>query len=69
MCAEKIQRFLMAIVLSISMVLFFQGFIVYGMILQGFVIAMIIIWALFDFCPSLWVFGKLFGKCPTKTTL
>jgi multisubunit Na+/H+ antiporter MnhE subunit len=66
MCAEKIQRLLMAIVLTISMVLFFQGFIAYGMILQGFVIAMIIVWALYDFCPSLWAFSKIFGKCPTK---
>lgn len=68
MCAEKIQRFLMAIVLSISMILFLQGLIVYGAILQGFVIAMIIVWAIWDFCPSLWVFGKIFGKCPTKVT-
>ena len=66
MCAEKIQRFLMAIVLTLSMVLFSQGFTLYGMILQGFVILMILVWAIIDFCPSLWVFGKLFGKCPTK---
>ncbi len=42
MCAEKIQRFLMAIVLTLSMVLFSQGLSLYGMILQGFVILMII---------------------------
>ncbi|MFZ3053429.1 MAG: phosphoribosylaminoimidazole synthetase [Sulfuricurvum sp.] len=66
MCAEKIQRLLMAIVLTISMVLFIQGFTLYGMILQGFVILMILIWAFVDFCPSIWVFSKLFGKCPTK---
>ena len=66
MCAEKIQRLLMAIVLTISLVLFLQGFTLYGMILQAFVIAMIIVWALTDFCPSIWIFTKLFGKCPTK---
>lgn len=66
MCAEKIQRLLMAIVLTISLVLFSQGFALYGMILQAFVIAMIIVWALTDFCPSIWIFTKLFGKCPTK---
>lgn len=66
MCAEKIQRLLMAIVLTISLVLFSQGFILYGMILQVFVIAMIIVWALTDFCPSIWIFTKLFGKCPSK---
>ena len=66
MCAEKIQRFLMAIVLTLSLFLFSQGFTLYGMILQGFVILMILVWAIVDFCPSLWVFGKLFGKCPSK---
>lgn len=66
MCAEKIQRFLMAIVLTLVMFLFSQGFTLYGMILQGFVILMILVWAITDFCPSLWVFGKLFGKCPSK---
>lgn len=67
MCAEKIQRLLMAIVLTVSMVLFTQGFIVYGTVLQSFVILMIIIWAIKDFCPSLWVFNKLFGSCSQKT--
>ncbi|MDO9206688.1 MAG: phosphoribosylaminoimidazole synthetase [Sulfuricurvum sp.] len=66
MCAEKIQRLLMAIVLTVSMVLFAQGFTFYGMILQGFVILMILVWAIIDFCPSLWVFAKLFGKCSSK---
>lgn len=66
MCAEKIQRFLMAIVLTLSMVLFLQGFPLYGMILQGFVILMILVWAIADFCPSLWIFTKLFGKCSGK---
>ncbi|MGZ8546015.1 MAG: phosphoribosylaminoimidazole synthetase [Sulfuricurvum sp.] len=66
MCAEKIQRLLMAIALTLSMVLFAQGFTLYGMIFQGFVILMILVWAIADFCPSLWIFSKLFGKCPSK---
>lgn len=66
MCAEKIQRFLMAIVLTLSMVLFTQGFTLYGVILQGFVILVILVWAIADFCPSLWIFTKLFGKCSSK---
>lgn len=66
MCAEKIQRFLMAAVLTLAMFLFANGETLYGMILQTLVIVMVIIWALFDFCPSLWVFKKVFGKCPQK---
>jgi hypothetical protein len=63
MCAEKIQRFLMAIVLTICMVLFAVGEMGYAVILQTFVIFMVIVWAFTDFCPSLWAFTKLFGSC------
>lgn len=66
MCAEKIQRLLMAIVLTISMVLFTEGYTQYGMLLQGFVILMILVWAIKDFCPSIWLFTKLFGTCSKK---
>lgn len=66
MCAEKIQRFLMAIVLTVALILFASNQMLYAMILQTLVIVMVIIWALFDFCPSLWVFKKVFGKCPQK---
>ena len=62
MCAQKIQRLLMAIVLSIATYFMSQGVII-GFILQAFVIGMILIWAIFDFCPSLFVFSKLFGNC------
>ncbi|MGD9969969.1 MAG: phosphoribosylaminoimidazole synthetase [Sulfuricurvum sp.] len=66
MCAEKIQRFLMAIVLTIAMVLFATGQTQFGVILQTFVIIMVIVWAFTDFCPSLWFFKKVFGSCEKK---
>lgn len=66
MCAEKIQRFLMAIVLTVTMVLFVSGQMQWGVILQTLVIVMVVVWALTDFCPSLWIFKKIFGKCPQK---
>jgi hypothetical protein len=65
-CAEKIQRFLMAIVLTLTMVLFASGEMQWGVILQTLVIVMVVVWALTDFCPSLWIFKKVFGKCPQK---
>ncbi|MFZ2891364.1 phosphoribosylaminoimidazole synthetase [Sulfuricurvum sp.] len=66
MCAEKIQRFLMAIVLTVSMVLFASGQIQWGVIVQTFIIIMVVVWAFTDFCPSLWFFRKVFGKCQKK---
>lgn len=66
MCAEKIQRFLMAIVLTAAMLLFASNQMLYAMILQTLVIVMVIVWAIADFCPSLWVFKKVFGSCYEK---
>jgi asparagine N-glycosylation enzyme membrane subunit Stt3 len=68
MCAERIQRFLMAIMLTIAMVLMAMGpgMVGYGVMLQSFIIFVVIIWALTDFCPSLWVFEKIFGSCRDK---
>lgn len=63
MCAERIQRFLMAIVLTVSMFLFAAGMVQAGVVLQSLVILMIIVWALTDFCPSLWLFRRIFGPC------
>jgi hypothetical protein len=66
MCAEKIQRFLMAIVLTVALFLFASNQLLYAMIIQTLLIVMVIVWALFDFCPSLWVFKKVFGSCYEK---
>ena len=63
MCAERIQRFLMAIVLTLTMFLFAAGMVQTGVVLQTLVILMIVVWAVTDFCPSLWLLTKLFGPC------
>jgi len=68
MCAERIQRFLMAIILTVTMLLFVTGNLQAGVVLQTFVILMIVVWAFTDFCPSLWFFGKIFGHCDRKTS-
>lgn len=65
MCGEKLQRYLMALVLLVAFYFMSIGSIV-GVVLQLFVIGMIIVWAITDFCPSIWAFNKLFGKCEKK---
>ena len=68
MCASRIQRGMMAIVLAISLYLMkFQPELILMDILIGelimlFVIGMIVVWAVFDFCPSLWFLGKFMKK-------
>ncbi len=66
MCAERIQRFLMAVVLTVAMLLFASGMVQAGVVLQTLIILMVIVWALSDFCPSLWLFKKLFGSCDKR---
>lgn len=62
LCAEKLQRLLMAMVLFAACCLMSMGSL-YGTILLGSVIAMIVIWAITDFCPSIWLFSKVVGHC------
>lgn len=63
--ANKIQRGLMAIFLTLSLYLMkmqpelmLMG-LGLGEIILMFVILMITIWAVSDFCPSLWILKKL----------
>ncbi len=65
MCGEKLQRFLMALVLLVAFYFMSIGSII-GVVLQLFVVFMIVVWAITDFCPSIWIFNKLFGKCENK---
>ena len=65
MCGEKLQRFLMATVLLVAFYFMSIGSII-GVVLQLFVVFMIVVWAITDFCPSIWIFNKLFGKCEKK---
>lgn len=58
MYAEKVQRIMMAIVLSISAILWVMSVNEWALLLQAFVIVMVVIWAITDFCPSLWVLKK-----------
>ena len=63
MCAERIQRLLMAIMVGVVLFLFNNSMVMVGNIIGGFIIVMIIIWAFTNFCPSIWAFKKMFGAC------
>ncbi len=62
MCAEKIQRLMMAVILLLAMYLISISSI-WGLVLQGFVIFMIVVWAFTDFCPSIWMLKKMTKSC------
>jgi len=62
-CAERLQRFLMAFMMLLIMVLLAKGYSVAGLGLLAFVSIMLFIYGVFDFCPSTFMLTKLFGSC------
>ena len=63
MCVSRIQRFMTSIVLGLVLFLGLTGNVTLAIALQSFVIIMMIIWAITNFCPSIWVLKKLFPPC------
>ena len=59
MLSEKLQRTMMAFMMSLSLALFYTGSSQIASALLGFIIIMTIAWAITDFCPSIWLFSKL----------
>jgi len=62
-CAERLQRFLMAFMMIIILVLLANGVTTIALALLAFVAIMLFIYGVFDFCPSTWILTKLFGSC------
>jgi len=62
-CAERMQRFLMAFMMLIILVLLAKGVTTVALALLAFVAIMLVVYGLFDFCPSTFVLTKLFGSC------
>ncbi|MEN8147787.1 MAG: phosphoribosylaminoimidazole synthetase [Campylobacterota bacterium] len=59
MHSHRLQRLLTGTMLSFIWALFYLGESTVAFSLLAFVVAMIFIWAIFDFCPSLWFFQKV----------
>jgi hypothetical protein len=59
MLSEKLQRTLMAFMMSMALILFNYGSIEIATAILGFVIIMTLAWAITDFCPSIWIFSKI----------
>jgi len=75
MCASRIQRLLTSVVLGITLYFFTMGVADFqaglsqsnnftiAVVLQIFVITMMLIWAMTNFCPSLWILKKILPSC------
>ena len=75
MCVSRIQRLLTAIVLGLTLYFFTLGAADFqagasqslnfniAVILQSFVIIMMLVWGITNFCPSMWFLKKIFPPC------
>lgn len=63
MCVERLQRIMMALVLALIIALAFSGFTKIAVVLQVFVLVMLLIWAVTNFCPSIWILQKVVPPC------
>ncbi|PHR54331.1 MAG: phosphoribosylaminoimidazole synthetase [Arcobacter sp.] len=59
MLSEKIQRIMMGSLLTVILYLFNIQEIMIASYLLTAVIMLVFVWAVFDFCPSLWVLRKI----------
>ena len=66
MQSYRLQRLTTGTMLSLTWVLFYLGVPEIAYSLLGFVIIMMFIWAIFDFCPSLWFFRKVLREEDAK---
>ncbi|MBN2767604.1 MAG: hypothetical protein JXQ68_00750 [Campylobacterales bacterium] len=63
MCVERAQRLVMAIMLGLIMGLAASGLIAVAFILQLIMMIMLIVWALTNFCPSIFLLKKILPPC------
>ena len=63
MCVSRIQRLMTSIVLGLVLFLAMTDNVTLAIALQVFVIIMMSIWAITNFCPSTWVLKKLVPPC------
>lgn len=63
MCVSRIQRLMTAIVLGLILILGLTGNVNLAIGLQIFVIIMLGIWAITNFCPSIWILKKILPPC------
>ena len=63
MCASRIQRLMTSMVLGLVLFLGLTDNVSLAIALQVFVIIMMIVWAVTNFCPSIWILKKLLPPC------
>lgn len=67
MCVQRVQRVMMALIILLSVGLMHMGYFFEGSYILAFVSFMIFMWAIFDFCPSIFLLKKVLPDCKFGT--
>jgi hypothetical protein len=62
-CAENVARALTSVVIVLIIAIFAKGYETFALGFLAFVAIMMMVWAVFDFCPSIWILSKFLPKC------
>ncbi len=63
MCAERLHRIVIAIILGFVMGMAGAGMFKLAFLSQLFVMIMLLVWAFTKFCPSLYLLKKIIPSC------
>lgn len=63
MCVERIQRLMMAAFLVVIFYCVSAGLTTVSLVLIAFMFVMLVVWAIADFCPSIWMLRKFLPSC------
>ncbi|MEF3191428.1 MAG: hypothetical protein K6347_02610 [Campylobacterales bacterium] len=63
MCVERVQRLMMAVLLGLIAYFVSVNATGIALLLIIFMMAMVLIWAFTNFCPSIWMLSKFLPKC------
>ncbi len=63
-CVERVQRILMALLIVASIGGIHSGAFFFGATyILLFIAIMLVVWAITDFCPSIWLLSKFLPRC------
>lgn len=66
MCIERVHRLMMATLLIVAILLLISAKELLAIAILTFMVLMLAVWAIFDFCPALKILSKFMKSCDKK---
>ncbi len=63
MCIERVHRLMMASLLIVAIFMFLTAKEIIALAILGFMVFMLTVWAVFDFCPAVKILSRFLKPC------